>query len=185
MADLNYQQRKKRWEQHRREQQRQQDKERQRLEKNNIINLPAEIICEIAKYDMGHTLRLGLTCKKFNEILKEKIDENKRIAKKNEELQKEMQKLNKSAIKLYFKSSTLYRDDIHKIGKEIDKIREGLKCVNCHKEKYVYNNLCEDCAKKLSINNFWEAPNQFLLFLTNDESDAEASTLSGHDEEDE
>jgi len=123
---------------------------------------------------------LGLTCKKFNEILKEKIDENKRITKKNEELQKEIEKLNERAIKLYFKSSTIYRDDINEIRKKVDKIREGLKCVNCHKEKYVYNNLCEDCSKKLSINNFWEAPNHFLLFtdtspvkvfLSNDESD--------------
>ena len=158
-----------------------------------INDLPAEIICEIAKYDMGYTLRLGLTCKNFNEILKEKIDKNKIIAKNNKELEKEISELNEKAITLYFDNESIYggnnneiRKEINEIGKKINILKKRLLCVNCYKE-FVFNNLCEDCAEKLSIDNSWQAPNHFLLFIddsSNDSSDDDDSDDNDSDDND-
>jgi len=79
MANLNYQERKKRWEQQRREEQRQQNKERQRLEKNNINNLSAEIICEIFDKDPKLGLMLANTNKWMSEVLKDKIKKHRHL----------------------------------------------------------------------------------------------------------
>jgi hypothetical protein len=73
MTDLNYQQRKKRWEQQRREQQ------RQRLEKNSIINLPKDMIHEIFDKDPKSGLMLANTNKWFNVILKNKIKKHRQL----------------------------------------------------------------------------------------------------------
>jgi hypothetical protein len=111
------QQRKKRWEQERREEQRQKEKERQRLEKNNIINLPKDMIHEIFDKDPKSGLMLANTNKWFSEILKDKIKKHRQLIR---ECNVAALCYNESFSKIKFKEEkSRYKYDVY------------FHCVNC------------------------------------------------------
>jgi hypothetical protein len=71
----------------------------------NITDLPAEIICEIAKYTPASTLKLGMTCKTFHNILKKELDEASKIMINNNNIDKKHDEL-----KEYLRNNCFYRD---------------------------------------------------------------------------
>ena len=46
-------------------------------------DLPAEIICEVAKYNPISAAKLAQTCKNFNKILEKQLKENQEIVNHN------------------------------------------------------------------------------------------------------
>jgi hypothetical protein len=118
----------------------------------SINNLPAEIICEIAKYNPGSTMKLALTCKEFNNILKKELNKIHGIVKNNNKIYKVVNEL-----KNVRKGKRINLERLsYLINLEI-KLVPTLRCINCHKykgknmEPFIDKHYCFDCFNLLSI----------------------------------
>ena len=136
-----------------------------------INNLPAEIICEIVKYNPGSTMKLALTCKEFNNILKKELNKIHRIVKDNNKVYKVVNELKKvrngKRIKLE-RLSYLVNLNI--------KLIPTLKCINCYRSKgkdiepFVDKHYCLDCFKLLNKKNIivkWNSDDASINSKTN------------------
>jgi len=131
----------------------------------SINNLPAEIISEIAKYNPGSSMKLGLTCKNFNKILEKQLKENQEIVNHNKNIYRNLeyieQRRNDIATK-YMMIPGCISERVYKlVMKNLDDTEEKLlkerKCINCKRmskdmsKNIIYytfytENVCNDCA---------------------------------------
>jgi len=130
-----------------------------------INNLPAEIICEIAKYNPASSAKLGLTCKTFNKILEKELKENQKVFNHNKKIYKSLDVIeyrrNEIANKFLAVPYWITQREYNYIMKNLDDDEEKLvmerKCINCKRmskdmSKIMINltfytqNICNDCA---------------------------------------
>jgi len=130
----------------------------------SIHNLPAEIICEIAKYNPISATKLAQTCKNFNKILEKQLKENQEIVNHNKNIYRRLeaidQRRNDIATK-YMMMGCITDQEFKYIMKNLDDSYEKLikqrKCIICKRlskdmskriNYYTFytENVCNDCA---------------------------------------
>jgi len=130
-----------------------------------INNLPAEIICEIAKYNPASSAKLGLTCKAFNKILEKELKENQDIFNHNKNIYRNIGYINERRNDLFrdyvtyqgFMSKEDFKYEMKNLEKTERKLVKERKCINCKRKskdmsKIIINltfyteNICNDCA---------------------------------------
>ena len=139
-------------------------------------DLPAEIICEIAKYNPGSSMKLGLTCKNFNKILEKQLKENQDIINHNKNIYRNLGYIEQRRNDLLTDYLTLpgfmNKEDYKIIMEDLDdterEILNKRKCINCKRmskdmsKNLIYytfytENVCNDCAHlcfNVEKNNF-------------------------------
>jgi len=126
MADLNQRQ------ERRKEQQRQQEQKKECEQTRTINDLPAEIICEIAKYDPASSMKLGLTCKNFNGILQKDLKKIQKIAEYNKKLEKVEWAIG-NLLELY--EEKMDENEFMDFWDIMSNVHDNAQCINCRRFK--------------------------------------------------
>jgi len=142
----------------------------------SINNLPAEIISEIAKYNPGSSMKLGLTCKNFNKILEKQLKENQDIFNHNKNIYGKLEYIEQRRNDLLTDYLTIpgfiSKEEYKIVMKDLDDYEKTLlkerKCINCKRmskdvsKNLIYytfytENVCNGCAHlcfNVEKNNF-------------------------------